>query len=72
MLEAFKLVTGVAISDCRRRIRMEEALHQLQVGKATVTEAAYNAGYEYPSNFATAFKCTFGFSPKLARFRTVA
>jgi AraC-like DNA-binding protein len=36
---------------------------------ASVTEAALAAGYEYPSNFAIAFKRRYGVQPKHLRKR---
>lgn len=67
MMECFKQVTGTTISNYRHRLRMEHALHQLQTTEASITEVAFDAGYEHPSNFATAFKRTFGCPPRLAR-----
>ncbi len=69
MMECFKQVTGTTISSYRHRLRMDNALRQLCNTDASITEVAFNAGYEHPSNFATAFKRTFGFSPRLARTR---
>ncbi len=69
MMECFKQVTGSTISNYRQRVRMDNALRQLCDTDASITEVAFNAGYEHPSNFATAFKRTFGFSPRLARTR---
>lgn len=69
MMECFKQVTGTTISNYRQRVRMDHALRQLCDTDASITEVAFNAGYEHPSNFATAFKRTFGFSPRLARTR---
>ena len=69
MMEGFKQVTGTTISNYRQRVRMDNALRQLCDTDASITEVAFNAGYEHPSNFATAFKRTFGFSPRLARAR---
>lgn len=69
MMECFKQVTGTTISNYRQRVRMDNALRQLCDTDASITEVAFNAGYEHPSNFATAFKRTFGYSPRLARTR---
>ncbi|WP_246623719.1 helix-turn-helix transcriptional regulator [Sphingomonas colocasiae] len=67
MMESFKQVTGMTISGYRQRARMDEALRQLRTTDRSVTEIAFDAGYEHSSNFATAFKRIFGFSPKMAR-----
>ncbi|MBB4631449.1 helix-turn-helix transcriptional regulator [Sphingosinicella soli] len=69
MMECFKQVTGTTISTYRQRVRMDNARRQLCDTDASITEVAFNAGYEHPSNFATAFKRTFGYSPRLARAR---
>lgn len=69
MMEAFKQITGTTIANYRQRLRMEHALHQLRTTDLSITEIAFDAGYEHPSNFATAFKRTFGFSPRAGRAR---
>jgi len=67
MMESFKKVTGSTISGYRHRLRMDEALRRLRTSDASITEIAFDAGYEHSSNFATAFKRTFGVSPTEAR-----
>lgn len=67
MMESFKQVTGMTICGYRQRLRMDEALTQLRTTDRTITDIALDAGYEHPGNFATAFKRSFGFSPRLAR-----
>ncbi|WP_156839834.1 helix-turn-helix transcriptional regulator [Novosphingobium aquimarinum] len=67
MMESFKKVTGFTISGYRHRLRMDEALRRLRTSDASITEVAFDAGYEHSSNFATAFKRTFGVSPTEAR-----
>lgn len=69
MMESFKQITGSTIASYRHRQRMEQALRQLRTTDLSITEIAFDAGYEHPSNFATAFKRTFGFSPKVGRLR---
>lgn len=69
MMEAFKIITGKTISTYRHDVRMALAKRQLLDTDASITEIAFDAGYEHPGNFATAFKRTFGYSPKMARFR---
>lgn len=69
MMECFKRVTGGTISAYRQRLRMDRARRQLHETDISVTEIALDAGYDHPSNFATAFRRTFGFSPRMARSR---
>lgn len=69
MMECFKLVTGTTISSYRHKVRMANARRQLQDTEASITEIAFDAGYEHPSNFATAFRRTFGHPPKMERIR---
>lgn len=69
MMESFKQVTGMTIANYRQRQRMEQALRQLRTTDLSITEIAFDAGYEHSSNFATAFKRTFGFSPRDGRAR---
>lgn len=67
MTECFKAVTGVTISNYGHRLRMDRARRQLETTDMPVTEIAFNAGYEHPTNFATAFKRTFGCPPRRSR-----
>lgn len=67
MMESFKAVTGLTISSYRHQIRMDRAKRQLEGGDEPVTQIAFDAGYEHPGNFATAFKRTFGISPREMR-----
>lgn len=67
LMACFKAVTGATINGYRHRHRMDHAMRRLRDGGVSVTELAFDLGYEHPGNFATAFKKTFGFSPKAAR-----
>jgi len=67
MMESFRNVTGTTISNFRNRLRMERALAELRNTDRSITEIAYDAGYEHPSNFATAFRRTFGVTPRMSR-----
>jgi AraC-like DNA-binding protein len=68
MMECFKQVMGTTISNYRQQGRMELALKMLRDTDNSITEIAFSAGYDHPGNFSTAFKRTFGFSPRRARF----
>lgn len=69
MMECFKQVTGLTISSYRTRLIMDRAFDRLSNSDATISEIAFDAGYDHPSNFATAFKRTFGVSPRAARLK---
>lgn len=62
----FRQSTGHSIAEYIRSHRLKQARCELQQGQS-VTEAALNAGYSSPANFATAFKRQFGLSPREAR-----
>ncbi|WP_131184428.1 helix-turn-helix transcriptional regulator [Stutzerimonas kirkiae] len=55
---------GQSPSDVIRSRRMAMALSALRGQSATVSQAAFIAGYSNPANFSTAFKREFGFSPR--------
>ena len=59
----FRHQLGVTIIGYIRTRRLEIAKQYLARGLVTITEAAYEAGYNHPSNFTTAFKKEFGFPP---------
>ena len=65
----FKLLFGTTIFDCYQTKRLAMAADLLENHGASVTEAALAAGYEYPSNFAIAFKRRYGVQPKQIRKR---
>jgi AraC-like DNA-binding protein len=67
LMRAFKLTYGRTIFDFAQQLRMERAKKLLEVTELTVTEIALEVGYEYSSNFTTAFKRHFGITPKAAR-----
>lgn len=59
----FKQNLNLTVSGYIRLRRLEVAKQQLERGQITITEAAYEAGYQHPSNFTNAFKRTFGVPP---------
>jgi AraC-like DNA-binding protein len=62
----FREAHGCTVFDYLRRRRLEQARAALRDG-ATVTDAAFAAGYGSPANFATAFKRMFGLPPSSVR-----
>lgn len=63
----FKSVYGTTVVDYVRTRKLERARFAIEAEGLSVSEAAYLAGYKNPANFATAFKRTFGISPKVLR-----
>ncbi|WP_051534346.1 helix-turn-helix transcriptional regulator [Deefgea rivuli] len=62
----FRQATGYSIANYLRRLRLQQAYEQIRQG-LSVTEAAFNAGYNSSANFATAFKRLYGISPRQAQ-----
>ncbi len=60
----FPMVFGTTVVAFLRDLRLDIARSALQHGRWSIAEAAYAVGYNYPSNFSTAFKRKFGHSPQ--------
>jgi len=67
LMHAFKRVFGCTIFDYTQALRMRQARQLLETTDLSITEIAFDVGYEYSSNFATAFKRHFGITPSAAR-----
>lgn len=67
LMRAFKHLYGRTIFDFAQQLRMERAKKLLETTDLSVTDIALEVGYEYSSNFTTAFKRHFGITPKAAR-----
>ncbi len=63
----FKHLFGETIYDYCRHVRFEIASELLQQGEMTVSQVADAVGYEFTSNFSTAFKRHFGLAPTMVR-----
>ncbi|MDR3513864.1 MAG: AraC family transcriptional regulator [Caulobacteraceae bacterium] len=63
----FKGRFGLTVFDYLRKVRMERASFLLRETNLPVTQIALEIGYEHPANFATAFKRSFGQSPRAFR-----
>lgn len=61
----FKQQLGVTVSGFIRKRRLDVAKQHLERGLVTITEAAYEAGYNHPANFTNAFKKEYGIPPIL-------
>lgn len=59
-----KEMTGMAISDFIRNIRMEQAARLLIEQKLNITQVAYKVGYSTLAHFSSVFHKHFGLSPK--------
>ena len=67
VLAFFKQVFGQTIFDYTQGLRMDEAKRLLETTEKSITEIAFDVGYEYSSNFTTAFKRRFFITPSVAR-----
>jgi AraC family transcriptional regulator len=63
----FSSVVGEAPAGYMRRLRLERAAIRLKYTRRSVTEIAFDAGYETHESFTRAFKARFGHAPR--RFR---
>ncbi|MFB9214309.1 AraC family transcriptional regulator [Vibrio sinaloensis] len=59
----FKEDVGITVKSYVRQRRLHLAKSNLEKGLVTITEAAYEAGYNHPANFTIAFKKEFGIPP---------
>jgi AraC-like DNA-binding protein len=67
LLRLFKQAYGETPFRRLARLRMEEAQRRLLRGNESVTEIAFACGYENPAHFASAFRRSFGISPRAFR-----
>jgi AraC-like DNA-binding protein len=67
MMQLFKRVFGETVFDFSQRVRMEFAAKLLEATDRSITDIAFEVGYDYPSNFTTAFKRHFGVPPRSVR-----
>ncbi len=68
----FKQSYNLTINGYIRYRRLDIARQHLERGLVSITEAAYEAGYQHPSNFTNAFKKTFGVPPHVLAKHLVA
>ena len=67
LMHLFKHHVGETIFNYTQRLKMEKAKHLLETSDISVTEIAFEVGYEYSSNVTTAFRRHFGVTPRVAR-----
>ncbi|PHV09860.1 helix-turn-helix transcriptional regulator [Chitinimonas sp. BJB300] len=65
----FRASFGCTVVDYVRRRKLEQARFAIEQHDISVSDAALQAGYNSPANFATAFKRLFGISPGQLRSR---
>lgn len=62
LTRSFKQETGMGLAVWRQQVRLMEALSLLAAG-ASITQVAFEVGYESTSGFASMFRRTFGTAP---------
>lgn len=67
LMRVFRQAVGTTVHNYLHRARMEKACELLADTEMTITQIAMNVGYEYSSNFTTAFRKYFGVTPKQVR-----
>ena len=65
----FRQVFNQTVTEYARNSRLDRARDALAHRNITVSEAAYDAGYASPANFATAFRRRFGYVPREAKVK---
>ncbi|RYG79127.1 MAG: AraC family transcriptional regulator [Alphaproteobacteria bacterium] len=65
--QAFRTAFGMTVFEYVRNRRMEEARRLLRRCDMSVTEIAFEVGYEHSCNFSVAYKRHFGVTPKSDR-----
>jgi AraC-like DNA-binding protein len=63
----FKAIHGVTIAEYSRALRMHKAKTLLRNSDKSVSQIAADLGYEHASSFITAYKRSFGATPKAFR-----
>jgi AraC-like DNA-binding protein len=59
----FRVRYGDTVGQIHERIRMERALELIRGSSMSITDIAFETGYEHPASFTRAFKSAFGISP---------
>src|SRR5881628_348072 len=63
----FRGMIGESVWEHVRRLRLERAAQQLRTRRESVTEIAFDAGYETLESFSRAFRAAFGTPPSTFR-----
>ena len=67
LTQGFKQLFGLTIYDYLLSVRMSKAQTLLHESELSITQIAFEVGYEYSGNFTTAFRRYFGVPPSLMR-----
>lgn len=63
----FKEMFGCTVHAFIQNCRMSKAVKMLTSSDISISDIAYEVGYEHPTNFTQAFKRHFGYAPKVLR-----
>ncbi len=69
LMRTFRQAVGMTVHNYLHRARMEHAYQLLSGTDLSITQVALETGYEYASNFATAFRRYFNLTPRQVRSR---
>jgi AraC-like DNA-binding protein len=72
LMRTFRQAVGMTVHNYLHRARMERAYEILSTTDMSITQVALEVGYEYASNFTTAFGRYFKLTPKQVRSETQA
>jgi AraC-like DNA-binding protein len=67
LMRTFRQAVGITVHNYLHRARMERAYEVLSTTDMSITQVAMEVGYEYASNFTTAFRRYFKLTPKQVR-----
>ena len=67
LCQEFKDLNGVTLFEFSHTLRMDRSRELLESTRMSISEIAYEVGYDYPGNFTAAFKRHFGVTPEVAR-----
>ena len=67
LMRTFRQAVGMTVHNYLHRSRMEHAYTLLSTTDMSITQVAMDVGYEYASNFTTAFRRHFKLTPKQVR-----
>ena len=66
LMRLFKAVDGRTIGEFVTAMRMARALELMQERRLSITQIAFEVGYEHSANFSTAFRRHYGMTPRQA------
>jgi AraC-like DNA-binding protein len=71
LMRTFRQAVGMTVHNYLHRARMERAYEVLSTTDMSITQVAMEVGYEYASNFTTAFRRHFKLTPKQVRSKNI-